>query len=90
MDFSATMLLACLGAPRIFLKTFWVTRRTTDPTITSPVDPILGAKDQPAIHDLDTSFIPIPYYLKTKDEMVTWMVRDLPRLTSRLHDGRME
>jgi hypothetical protein len=89
-DFSATMLLACLGAAAIFLVPFWVSRRTTDPAITSSVDPIVGAKDHAFIHDLDTSFIPMPDYLRTRDEMVTWMVRDLPRLTSRLHDGRME
>jgi len=90
MDFTATVLLACLGAAGVFLAPFLISGRTTDPTITSPVDPILGAKDQAAIHDLDTSFIPMPDYLRTRDEMVTWMVRDLPRLTSRLHDGRME
>jgi hypothetical protein len=90
MDFTATLLLACLGAAGIFLVPFWLSHRTADPAITSPVDPTLGAKDQAAIHDFDTSFIPMPDDLRTRDEMVTWMVRDLPRLTSRLHDGRME
>jgi hypothetical protein len=90
MDFTATVLLAYLGAAGVFLVPFLVSRRTTDPTVTSPVDPILGEKDQAAIHNLDPSFIPMPDYLRTRDEMVTWMVRDLPRLTSRLHKGRME
>ena len=57
MGFATTVLLACLGAVGVFLAPFWISRRTTDPTITSSVDPILGAKDQASIHDIDTSFI---------------------------------
>ena len=82
MDFTATVLLACLGAAGVFLAPFLISGRTTDPTITSPVDPILGAKDQPAIHDLDTSFIPMPDHLRTNDEVVAWLTKDLPKLTA--------
>ncbi len=81
MDFTTTLLLAFLGAAAIFLMPIWVCRRTTDPTITSPIDPILGAKDQAAIHDTDTSFIPMPDHVRTNDEVVTWLTKDLPKLT---------
>jgi hypothetical protein len=82
MDFTSTVLLACLGAAAIFLVPFWVSRRTTNPTIVSPIDPILGARDQAAIHDTDTSFIPMPDHLRTNDEVVTWLTKDLPNITA--------
>ena len=84
MDFSATLLLAFLGAAAIFLMPFWVSRATTDPTIRGPVDPIMGAKDQAAIHDVDTSFIPMPDHVRTNDEIVAWLTKDLPKITARL------
>jgi hypothetical protein len=82
MDFTATVLLACLGAAGVFLVPFLVSRRTTDPTVTSPLDSILGAKDRAAIHDADTSFIPMPDHLGTNDEVVAWLTKDLPKLTA--------
>ncbi len=88
MDFTSTVLLACLGAAAIFLVPFWIGRSTTDLTIMSPIDPILGAKDQAAIHDTDTSFIPIPDHLRTNDEVVTWLTKDLPKLTEGLTRSR--
>ncbi len=84
MDFTATVLLACLGAAGVFLVPFWISRRTTNPTIVSPVDPILGPKDQAAIHDIDTSFIPMPDHLRTNEEVVAWLTKDLPELTAEL------
>jgi hypothetical protein len=84
MDLSMTVLLTLLGAAVIFLVPLWLSRRTTDPTMTSPVDPILGAKDQAAIHDTDTSFIPLPDHLRTNDEVVAWLTKDLPKLTEGL------
>ncbi|KLK93667.1 hypothetical protein AA309_07370 [Microvirga vignae] len=88
MDFTAAVLLACLGAAGLFLVPFWVSRRTTDPTIMSRVDPILGVKDQAAIHDIDTSFIPMPDHLRTNDEVVAWLTQDLPKLTTELSRPR--
>ncbi len=88
MDFSATVLLVCLGAAAIFLVPFWLSRGSTDPTITSLVGPVLGASDQAAIQDSDISLIPMPDHLTTRDEMVTWLIHDLPRLTSGLRERR--
>jgi hypothetical protein len=88
MDFTVTVLLTCLGGAAILLVPFWVSHRTTDPTITSPVDPIMGARDQAAVHDTDNSFIPMPDYLRTNDEIVAWLTKDLPKLTSRLPKSR--
>ena len=88
MDFTSTLLLAFLGAAAIFLVPLWVCRRTTDPTMTSPIDPILGAKDRVAIHDVDTSFIPLPDHIRTNDEVVAWLTKDLPKLTKGLTRSR--
>ena len=88
MDFSATLLLTCLGAAAIFLVPFWISRSRTDPTITSRVGPLLGTPDQAATPDSDTSLIPMPDHLTTKDEMVTWLIHDLPRLASGQHKHR--
>jgi hypothetical protein len=88
MDFAVTLLLACLGTAAVFLVLFWPSRGSTDPAITSLVGPILGANDQAAIQDSDTSLIPMPDHLRTKDEMVTWLIQELPRLTSGLRERR--
>jgi hypothetical protein len=88
MDFTVTVLLACLGGAAIFLVPFWVSRRTTDPTIPSSIDPIMGAKDQAAIHDTDNSFIPMPDNLRTNDEIVAWLTKDLPILTAGITRSR--
>jgi len=88
MDFTATVLLACLGASAALLVPFWLSWGRTDPTLTSLVGPMLGATNQAAIHNSDPSLIPMPDHLRTKDEMVTWLVDDLPKLTSGLRDHR--
>jgi len=46
------------------------------------VDPILGERDQVAIYDSYAPFIPMPEHLRTKDEMVEWMTKELPKLTA--------
>jgi hypothetical protein len=88
MDFAVTLLLACLGAAAVFLVLFWPSRGSTAPALTSLVGPILGANDEAAIHGSDTSLIPMPDHLRTKDEMVTWLIQELPRLTSGLRERR--
>lgn len=55
---------------------------TIEPEPESAVGSTLDPKDQAIIHDIDGSFIPIPDHLKTADEMVTWMTRDMPKLAA--------
>ncbi len=52
------------------------------------IDPVLRAKDQTALHDSNSTFILMPEHLKTHAEMVTWMTRELPKLTAEIHQRR--
>jgi hypothetical protein len=52
-------------------------------------DPLIGAKDLTAPHDPKSYFIPMPDHLKTHDEMVAWMTRELPKLTAEIHQRRV-
>ena len=69
----------------------WFTPRTTIPPSlpAATTDPVLGAKDQTALHDRRSPFILMPDHLKTNNEMVTWMTRELPRLTAERHQRRV-
>ena len=46
------------------------------------LDPIIGPPDQIAIYEPFSPFIPMPDHLKTSDEMVAWMTKELPKLTA--------
>ena len=61
---------------------------TIEPELESAVGPILDPKDHATIYDIDGPFIPIPDHLKTADEMVAWMTRDMPRLTAEAQKPR--
>ncbi len=52
------------------------------------IDLVLGAKDQTPLHDSQSLFILMPDHLKTHAEMVAWMTRELPKLTSEIHQRR--
>ncbi len=52
-------------------------------------DPILGKRDQAAIYDSYEPFIEMPDHLKTHDEMVAWMTKELPRLTADIPKPRV-
>ena len=45
------------------------------------IDPIMGARDRIEIYDSGGSFIPMPDHLTTRDEIVAWMTKELPKLT---------
>lgn len=49
---------------------------------TEGLDPITGPKDRIAIYDTGGPFIAMPDSLKTREEMVAWMTRELPKLTT--------
>jgi hypothetical protein len=57
-------------------------RRRGQPGLPAP-DRIAAAGDP-----LAGRFIPMPARLSTRDEMVAWMTRDLPRLTAEQPDSR--
>ena len=48
------------------------------------LDPILGEQDRVAIYESHGPFIPMPGHLKTRDEMVAWMTKELPKLTAEM------
>lgn len=54
----------------------------------SPVDPILGVRDQVAIYDSTGLLIPMPEHLKTHEEMVAWMTGEMPKLAKELTRSR--
>jgi hypothetical protein len=59
-----------------------------EPELGSAVGPMLDPKDDTPIYDIDGPFIPIPDHLKTADEMVAWMTRDMPKLTAEAQKPR--
>ena len=73
------------------LAFMWFLSRTMMPLSLPAVTtgPVLGAKDQREIHDPKSPFIQMPDHLKTHDEMVAWMTRELPKLTAELHQRRV-
>lgn len=48
------------------------------------VDPISGGTDCIKVYGPDSGFIPMPNHLTTRDEMVAWMTKELPKLTADL------
>jgi hypothetical protein len=48
-------------------------------------DALMRARNHIAIHAAHGSLIEMPAHLKTRDEMVAWMTRELPRLTAGEH-----
>jgi hypothetical protein len=84
------MALAALTSA-IGLALIRLTSRTMMPPSfqVATIDPVLGAKDQTGIHDPKRTFIVMPDHLKTRDEMVAWMTRELPKLTAEIHQRRV-
>jgi hypothetical protein len=74
----------------IWLLLLWVGDHATTSFEMSPppLDPILGAQDRVEIHESNGPFIPMPDHLKTHDEMVAWMTKELPKLTADLSNHR--
>ncbi len=88
MDLAVCLLMNFLGGAAALLLPLWFSGRTIDPKIESPLDPILGRRDQAAIHDTVGPFIPMPNDLQTKDEIVAWLTQELPKRTSELSRSR--
>ncbi len=85
MDLEIALLLVMLFALTVLLVGIvWTLHRATllPSDIPSRLDPIMGKRDRVAIHDTYGPYISMPKDLRTKDEMVAWMTRELPKLTA--------
>jgi len=81
-------LAALTGA--IGLRFMWTSHRIPTPRRArhTAVDPITGVRDRVAIYDSGDSFIPMPSNLRTSEEMVDWMTKELPKLTATMSNSR--
>jgi hypothetical protein len=85
-DVLVAVLAAAAGfLAAIWLLLLWVGDHAAAAFDRSPdaLDPIMGPRDRIVIHDGGESFIPMPEELRTRDEMVAWMTKELPRLTAK-------
>ena len=91
MGFEAAILAALARLTvAIGLRFMWISHRIprahrNRPTAT---DPITGSRDRVAIYDLGGPFIPMPAHLRSADEMVAWMTKELPKLTAGISKPR--
>ena len=82
--------LAALISATGFVLLWFTPQTAITPSLPSAAtDPVLSAKDQTALHDPKSSLILMPDHLKTNDEMVAWMTRELPKLTAEIHQRRV-
>jgi len=82
-NLAISMLAILAGAlGMLLLLLTWFGSRAIEPEFESDLHPILGLRDQAAIYDTQGPFIPMPEHLRTADEMVDWMTKELPRLTA--------
>jgi hypothetical protein len=85
MDLALSMLAIVAGSlGMLLLLLLWFGSRTLEPDFESDLHPILGLRDPVEIHDTHGPFIPMPETLRTADQMVEWMTKELPRLTADL------
>jgi hypothetical protein len=85
LDLVIALLAAFSGAfAMLWLLLLWLGDGASDPVTTHAGDPITGPRDQIGIHDSYEPFIPMPARLQTRNEMVDWMTKELPKLTAAL------
>ncbi len=88
-DLAISVLVVFAGAVGMLLLLLtWFGSRSITPEIEDDLDPILGARDPMAIYESHGPFIPMPVHLKTNDQMVDWMTKELPRLTAEIANPR--
>jgi hypothetical protein len=78
----ALLAITLMGAGVVWLVGVWISNRISA-IWSNPeggIDPIMGPKDRIAIYDTGP-YIPMPDRLKTREEMVAWMTKELPKLT---------
>jgi hypothetical protein len=83
----ALILMILLGAGSLGLLVVWLgePRASRWPFSSRGIDPIRGPQDRVAIHDAAEPFIEMPPHIKSHDEMVRWMTKELPKLTAEGH-----
>jgi hypothetical protein len=80
-DFTLALLSVVAGfLGMLLLLVTWFGGRMIEPEGETDLDPILGLRDQPAIHEAQAAFVPMPRHLTTHQEMVSWMTREMPKL----------
>jgi hypothetical protein len=88
-DLAISLLVVLAGAVGMLLMLLtWFGGRTITPEIEDDLDPILGARDPMAIYESHGPFIPMPSHLKTSDQMIDWMTKELPKLTAEIANPR--
>jgi hypothetical protein len=88
-DLAISLLVVLAGAVGMLLLLLtWFGSRSITPEIEDDLDPILGPKDPTAIYESHGPFIPMPAHLKTSDQMVAWMTKELPKLTAEIANPR--
>jgi hypothetical protein len=88
-DLAISVLVVFAGAVGMLLLLLtWFGSRSITPEIEDDLDPILGARDPMAIYESHSPFIPMPENLRTNDEMVEWMTKELPKLTAEIANPR--
>lgn len=73
----------------LYILLLWLGDGCISPEIESDLDPILGEQDKVAIYEVQTDLIAMPTHLKTADEMVDWMTKELPKLTAEMPNFRV-
>ncbi len=72
------------GAAFLWLGCIWVRdlMAAREASSMRGTNPITGPRDRIAIYDQGGPFIAMPEQLKTQDEMVEWLTKELPKLTA--------
>lgn len=84
MDLEVTLLFAVFFiVAALMMGMIWTLHRATllPSDLPTGLDPIMGKRDRTAIHDSYEPHIPMPDDLRTKEQMVAWMTKELPKLT---------
>jgi hypothetical protein len=88
MDLTIALLSALAGFVCVlWLLLLWVGDGAGSAIAPGLDDPITGPRDRIAIYESYGPYIPMPDHLKTADEMVDWMTKELPKLTADLANG---
>jgi hypothetical protein len=81
-DVTIALLAAIAGfMTTLCLLLLWLGDGSMTPETESDTYPMLDAQDE-TVDGPHSPFIPMPDHLKTRDDMVAWMTKELPRLVA--------